>query len=129
MNPWIAVAAVAIGGAVGSVARFLVGNWFVQRFGPAFPWGTLTINLTGAFLIGVVLQLAQTRAGLPPYARVFLATGLLGGYTTFSTYAYETYLLGREGFAAQGAFYGFGSVVAGVVAAFLGVVLARAVVP
>ena len=129
MNPWIALAAVAIGGAIGSVARFLVGNWFVQRFGPAFPWGTLTINLTGAFLIGVVLQLAQTRAGLPPYARVFLATGLLGGYTTFSTYAYETYFLGREGFATQSAFYGFGSIIAGVAAVFLGIALARVIVP
>ena len=129
MNQWLAVAAVATGGALGSVLRFAVGNWFFQRSGPGFPWGTFTINVSGALLIGIVMQLAQTRIGLGPYARLFLATGILGGYTTFSAFAYETYLLSRDGFSMQSLWYGFGSVIAGVAAAFLGIVFARAVFP
>ena len=127
MNQWAAVGAVAVGGAVGSVFRFLVGIWFLQRVGPGFPWGTFVVNMSGAFAIGMVLELAQSRLGLHPYARLFLATGILGGYTTFSAFAYETYLLGRDAFTAQALLYGFGSVVTGVVAVFLGIVIARAV--
>jgi CrcB protein len=128
VNQWAALGAVAAGGAIGSVFRFLVGTWFLQRLGPGFPWGTLTINVTGSFLIGAVLQLAQTRMGLTPYARVFLATGILGGYTTFSTFSYETYLLSRDAFTVQSIWYGFGSVIAGVAAAYLGIVAVRALV-
>lgn len=127
MNQWLAVGAVAIGGAVGSVFRFLVGLWFLQRLGPGFPWGTFTINITGSFLIGIVLTVAQTRIGLNPYARLFLATGILGGYTTFSAFAYETYSLSRDALSVQSLWYGFGSVTAGVAAALLGIVIARAV--
>ena len=127
MNQWAAVAAVAVGGALGSVFRFLVGIWFLQRVGPGFPWGTFVVNMSGAFAIGMVLELAQTRIGLNPYARLFLATGILGGYTTFSAFAYETYLLGRDAFTAQTVLYGFGSVIAGVAAVLLGIFLTRAV--
>jgi CrcB protein len=127
VNPWLAVGAVAVGGAAGSVFRFLVGTWFLQRVGPGFPWGTFAVNMSGAFLIGIVMELAQGRMGLNPYARLFLATGILGGYTTFSAFAYETYALGRDGLAAQGLLYGVGSVIAGVAAAWLGIVLARSV--
>ncbi len=126
MNQLAAVGWVALGGAIGSVARFLLSGWFLQRVGPAFPWGTFTINVSGAFVIGAVLQLAQTRAGLNPYVRVFIATGILGGYTTFSAFAFETLTLSREAFSLQSIWYGFGSVVAGVVAAYLGIVLTRA---
>lgn len=127
MNQWTAAGAVALGGAIGSVTRFLLGTWFLQRLGPGFPWGTLTINVSGAFAIGIVMELAQTRLGLNPYVRLFLATGILGGYTTFSTFAYETYLLGHDGLGVQAAVYGFGSIVAGVIAAVLGIAVARAV--
>ena len=87
------------------------------------------MNVSGAFAIGFILELAQTRIGLNPYARVFLATGILGGYTTFSAFAYEMYLLGRDAFTVQAIMYGFGSVVAGVAAVFLGIIVARAVFP
>jgi len=127
VNQWAAVAAVAIGGALGSVLRFVVGTFFLQRVGAGFPWGTFVINISGAFAIGIVMQLAQTRIGLNPYARLFLATGILGGYTTFSAFAYETYLLSRDALSLQSVWYGFGSVLAGVAAAFLGIVIARAV--
>jgi fluoride exporter len=129
VNQWLAVGAVAVGGALGSVFRFLVGVWFLARLGPGFPWGTLAVNVSGAFLIGIVMHLAQSRLGLNPYARLFFATGILGGYTTFSAFAYETYALGRDGLATQSLVYGFGSVVVGVAAALLGFLAARAVFP
>src|SRR4030081_2144951 len=110
MNQWIAVGAVAAGGGLGSVFRYLVGVWFLQRAGAGFPWGTLAVNLSGAFAIGIVVQLVQTRTGWPPYARLFWATGILGGYTTFSAFAYETYLLGRDGLAVQSLAYALGSI-------------------
>ena len=129
MNAFIAIAAVALGGAVGSVMRYLVSNWFVARLGPDFPWGTFTINVSGSFLIGIVLQLAAARAGLNPYVRLFLATGILGGYTTFSTFAYESYILGAGNLALQSLSYAAGSVLAGVAAAYLGVTVVRAIHP
>lgn len=129
MNAFIAIAAVAAGGAVGSVMRYLVSNWFTARLGPDFPWGTLTINVSGSFLIGIVLQLAAARAGLNPYVRLFLATGILGGYTTFSTFAYEAYILGAGNLALQSLGYAAGSVLAGVAAAYFGVIVVRAILP
>lgn len=126
MNQLLAVLAVALGGALGSVARYAVSNLFFQRLGVGFPWGTFAINVSGAFVIGVVMQLAATRVGLSPVVRLFVATGVLGGYTTFSAFAYETYLLGGEGLALQGVAYAAGSVIAGVAAAYLGVVAVRA---
>ncbi|HEX3469058.1 MAG TPA: fluoride efflux transporter CrcB [Candidatus Elarobacter sp.] len=127
MNQWAAVGAVAAGGAIGSVLRFLVGTWTLQLLGAGFPWGTFAINVSGAFAIGFLLQLAETRIGLPPYLRLFAATGVLGGYTTFSTFAYETYLLSRDTFNTQSLWYAGGSVVAGVAAVLLGIGLARVV--
>lgn len=129
MNALLAIAAVAVGGAVGSVMRYLVSNWFTDRLGPDFPWGTFAINVSGAFLIGIVLQLAAARAGISPYVRLFLATGILGGYTTFSTFAYETYTLGTGNLSLQAFGYAAGSVLAGVAAAYLGVIVVRAVHP
>ena len=107
-------------------ARYAVSNVFVQRFGAGFPWGTFAINVSGAFVIGVVMQLAATRVGLSPFVRLFIATGVLGGYTTFSAFAYEAYALGNEGLALQGIVYAAGSVIAGVAAAYCGVVAVRA---
>ena len=83
MQQSVAVAAVAIGGALGSVLRYLISSWFVARVGTGFPWGTFTINVSGSLLIGIVLQLALSRAGLNPYLRLFFATGILGGYRPF----------------------------------------------
>ena len=77
----------------------------------------------------IVLTLAQTRVGLSPTMRLFVATGILGGYTTLSAYAYETLLLARDANALQSLAYGLGSVAAGVAAGLLGIVLARAVFP
>lgn len=127
VNLWAAVAAAAAGGAAGSVVRFLIATWTLQWLGPGFPWGTFAINISGSFAIGLVLQLAESRFGLSPYVRVLVVTGFLGGYTTFSAFAYETYLLSRDALSAQSLWYGFGSVIAGVAAVLLGIWIGRAV--
>jgi CrcB protein len=121
----VAVAIVAVGGALGSVLRYLVSRWFVERFGGGFPWGTFAINVTGAFAIGVVLEIAAARSGLSPYLRLFLATGILGGYTTFSTYAFETLSLSSASLTGPAVAYGLGSLAIGVAAAWAGTLVGR----
>jgi CrcB protein len=127
MRQSLAIAAVAVGGALGSVLRFLVSGWFIARVGTGFPWGTFAINVSGSFAIGVVLQIALLRAGLSPYVRLFFATGILGGYTTFSAYAFEIYSLGAAAAPLAGLTYALGSVAAGVAAAYAGTLIVRAV--
>jgi len=129
MNVLIAIAATALGGALGSVLRLLVSTWFASRFGLGFPWGTFAVNVSGALVIGIVMQLAATRADINPYFRVFVATGILGGYTTFSAFAYEAYGLGADGFTMQSAAYACGSVLAGIAAVYAGITIVRAVHP
>ncbi len=129
MQQSLAIAAVAIGGAAGSVLRFLVSSWFNQRLGSGFPWGTFIINVSGSLAIGIVLQLVVSRAGISPYFRLFFATGILGGYTTFSTYSYETYALAGAALPMQSIAYALGSVVAGVAAAYAGTLLVRVWIP
>lgn len=125
MNQIAAIVVVALGGAIGSVARFLVGTWYVQRFGVGFPWATFGINVVGALLIGVVLQIAQVRADFSPYLRLFIAVGILGGFTTFSTFAYEIASLSREGLSLASVAYAVGSVAAGVLAVIAGLAIGR----
>ena len=126
MPTWSGVVAVAAGSALGGVARYLCSLLFAQRFGIAFPYGTLFVNLSGAFLIGVVVELSHTRAlGVTPPVRLALATGVLGGYTTFSAFAYETYELGAQRDTGVAAAYAAGSVVLGLVAFAAGTALGR----
>jgi fluoride exporter len=129
MSQALALAAVAVGGAAGSMLRYLVGIWFLGRYGPGFPWGTLVINCSGAFLIGVVLQISADRAAFNPYLRLFFATGILGGYTTFSTFAYEIYHLSGQALSLRSVTYACGSVIGGIVAVALGLALARFLYP
>jgi CrcB protein len=81
---------VMIGGGIGASCRYGVSLAAVKLFGPRFPWGTLTVNLSGCFLIGVSFALAERTNLMGPTARLFFVTGFLGGLTTFSTYAMET---------------------------------------
>jgi CrcB protein len=116
---------VAAGGAIGAAARYLAGLWIVARLGADFPWGTFFVNVTGSFLIGIVLVLVE-RGALPPGARLFLAVGILGGYTTFSSFSYETLqLLGGGGSVGPVLFNAFGQLLVGLVAVYLGVVCGR----
>ena len=114
---------VALGGAIGSAARYLVGGWFAARFGAAFPYGTFVINVTGSFIVGLFLAYAQDRVSLSPYWRLFFAVGFVGGYTTFSTFEYESVRLLQDGEMLLAAVYLIGSVVTGGVAAIAGIAL------
>lgn len=116
---------VAAGGAIGAAARYLVGLWVAGRFGADFPWGTFLVNVTGSFLIGVVLVLVE-RGALPPGARLLLAVGVLGGYTTFSSFSYETLQLLGGGSLGPLLLNAFGQLLAGLLAVYLGVVCGRA---
>lgn len=122
----LALAAVALGGALGSMVRFAASAWFGERLGTAFPWGTLAINVAGSFCIGVVLYAATSRPSFGPYLRTFLASGVLGGFTTFSAFSYETLALATRGAFAAALAYACGSVLLGIGGAALGVAVARA---
>ncbi len=115
---------VALGGAIGSAARYLVGVFVAHRFGPDFPWGTFIVNVSGSLLIGVVLSLVGGGL-LPAGARLFLAVGVMGGYTTFSTYSNETLQLIQGGELAAATFNALGQAVTGLVGVYLGVVFGR----
>jgi CrcB protein len=88
---------VALGGALGSALRYLVATAALAWLGPAFPWGTLAVNLAGSFLIGLVQQLATEGLLLGEDARLFLTAGVLGGLTTYSAFSYETVRLLETG--------------------------------
>lgn len=110
---------VAAGGALGAVMRWLVGPWVAGLAGDAWPWGTLLINVTGSLLIGILLRFLPLR-GARPEARAFLAVGVCGGYTTFSTYAFETVTLAAAGRPAAAAVYALASVALCLAATFAG---------
>jgi fluoride exporter len=115
---------VAIGAAIGGVARYLIGGWLASLLGADFPWGTVFVNITGAFAIGVVLVLVQGGA-LPAGARPFVAVGILGGYTTFSTYSYETLELITDSNYGVAVINVFVQLILGFIGVYLGVVLGR----
>lgn len=81
---------IALGGAIGTILRYLTSVFAVRWFGPEFPYGTLIVNLTGAFIIGLVQELGTETVLIPDNARLFLTTGMMGGLTTYSTFSYET---------------------------------------
>ena len=115
---------VALGGSAGAVARFLVGLGLARVAGLAFPWGTLAVNLSGAFVAGVLIGMGDGR-GLSSNARLVLVTGFLGGYTTFSALSVETLLLAeQQGTLVAGANVTV-SVVAGLALALAGLALGR----
>lgn len=119
------ILAVALGGAIGSVARYLVGIGSGRLFGMTFPWGTLIINVTGSFLIGTFVGLFATKWDLPQAARVFLTVGICGGYTTFSTFSLDVFYLIERGEMAASAAYMIASVVLSVTALVAAIHLTR----
>jgi len=88
---------VALGGAIGSVMRYLASILAALWFGAEFPYGTLIVNLSGAFIIGLVQELGTETVLIPDTARIFLTTGMMGGLTTYSTFSYETVRLMEAG--------------------------------
>lgn len=117
--------AVAIGAALGGVARYYLASAIQQRVGPTFPWGTLVINVSGSLLLGVLMRYALVTPSVSAELRAFLTTGFCGGYTTFSTYSYETATLLEDGQYGRAGTYALASVVLALVATFAGFVLAR----
>lgn len=116
---------VAAGGALGASARWALGGWIADRVGAGFPWHTLVVNVSGALLIGILMGASVDRSLVGPDWRIFLGTGVLGGYTTFSTLAYESVRLIEEGLVGQAALNMFGSGAAGIAAAVAGLAIGR----
>ena len=117
---------VALGGALGAMGRFAVSGFFIGRFGGG-PIGTVVANVSGAFLIGFVMAVTDERVSVSPDLRRFLTVGILGGYTTFSTWMYETHLLVDKGDIERAVLHVVGSLLFGLLAVWLGVIAGRAV--
>jgi CrcB protein len=120
------ILAVAAGGALGSVARYVVGIGSTRAFGATFPWGTLLINIAGSFLIGAFAELFALKWDLAQEARVFLTVGICGGFTTFSTFSLDAYVLMERGEWWVAAAYMIGSVVLSIGALFAALHIIRA---
>ncbi len=111
---------VMLGSAVGGGVRFLLGSWIQGRLGAGFPVGTLIINVTGSFLLALIFGYGAESAAIRPEIRALLATGFCGGYTTFSTFTYETMRLIEDGDWHRAAWYAVLSASFSLTAAFLG---------
>lgn len=120
---------VALGGALGSVTRFLLGPAVQQALGMTFPFGTLVINVVGSFVLGTVAGLSVGGGPLSPNARAFVGIGFCGGFTTFSAFSLETVMLFHGGHATRAGAYVVASVALSVAAAALGLMIARQVLP
>ena len=107
--------------------RYWVGGWAASRFGTSFPYGTLIINLTGSFILGLFITLATERLLLDPRWRLVIAIGFLGGYTTFSSYTFESMSLILDNQWIPGLLNLFGSAFLGGLAVLMGILLARAI--
>ena len=116
---------VGIGGGIGSVLRYLI-SVFVSRHLPlVFPLGTLIVNISGCFLIGLFYSLINRHIGFSPDWRLFLITGVCGGYTTFSTFSYDGLQLIQQGASLSFLLYLIGSVVLGLLATYAGIFIAK----
>lgn len=126
MNPGLALA-VFVGAGLGGVLRWQVGALVARWLGASFPWGTLIVNVSGSAVMGVLAALFMTRTddGLWQTARLFMLTGVLGGYTTFSTFSLETIALWERGAFTAAAAYCLGSVVLSFAGLWIGLVVAR----
>jgi CrcB protein len=128
-TPFLASLLVALGGAIGSVLRYQVGRWMTHWLGPqavtAFPWATLAVNVVGSLAMGLLAGfLARHGPGGEQY-RLFVGVGLLGGFTTFSSFSLELMLLIERGQAGQAFVYGAVSVLAGLSALYIGLIVMR----
>lgn len=123
------IISIAVGGAIGALGRYALSSQITHLLGPAFPWGILVVNVLGCFAMGVIAELAALNWNMSPEMRAFLATGILGGFTTFSAFALDTAVLTERGDLANAMLYVAGSVGGSVAALFLGLAVVRAFTP
>lgn len=116
---------IGLGGGIGSIARYFCQKWFADNIQHGFPWGTFVVNILGCFLIGVFYALSEKSTLLSPQTRLFLITGLCGGFTTFSTFAFENTNLLRSGDMVYTLLYVGASVILGIGAVFAGIGLIK----
>lgn len=120
------VLTICLGACAGATSRYYLGLWVATRLGTTFPYGTLLINITGCLILGFFGTLAAERAVvIPPELRLLIAVGFTGSYTTFSTFGFETIRLLEDGNLLLAIAYILGSVLAGLLATYLGLVVAR----
>jgi CrcB protein len=115
--------AIAIGGAIGSVARYLLSMFVLRVSGTLFPLGTFAVNVIGCLVFGAIAGATTQRVAISPTVRLFLLTGILGGFTTFSSYAFESFVLVRDGQFLWATINVVGQVVAGMVGLWVGYVV------
>ena len=118
---------ICLGGAFGTGARYLLGGWAQRALGTTFPWGTLIINSLGSFCIVIIMYLGVQRGLIAPSTRLVLTTGVMGGFTTYSTFNYETIRLLQDGSLALGALNILATVVVCLLTGGLGVLVCRAI--
>ncbi len=118
---------VAFGGALGAMARYGVNGWSERALSGIFPWHTFLVNVLGCFTIGVVAELTASRTEISQPVRLFLMTGILGGFTTFSAFALDFAELVERRAMMQAGTYVFGSVACSLVGVFAGLILVRAI--
>jgi CrcB protein len=112
-------------GAAGAVSRYAVDSWMSNLTGGQFPWGTLTVNVVGAFALGVLVAVTTERLLLAQNWRIGLGVGFLGSFTTFSTYAYESVRLAEDSAWLMTMANVFGMIALGLLAAFVGLAIGR----
>ena len=118
---------IAVGGALGSIARFWVGSAVASRLGTKFPYGTFVINITACAIIGFSLTFLAKRTDLNPAWRFLVPVGFVGGYSTFSTYEWETLSTLRSGAFSMAALYAFSSLFLGLAAVWCGALIAETI--
>jgi CrcB protein len=116
---------IGLGGFLGANARYMLQRWAITHWGDAFPYGTMLANVSGSFVIAFFLTLLTERLSIPAEARLFLAVGFLGGFTTFSSFSFETVQLAQEGAWGLAVFNFLGNTVLGVAGVMLGETLAQ----
>ncbi len=119
---------IALGSALGGVSRYLLGGLVQRQTGEGFPAGTLVVNITGSFLLGVFLRYGLETPTLTPEMRAFLTIGFCGGYTTYSTFSYETVALLEDGQWSRAGLYAGASLVLSIIATLLGLLAARGLI-
>ena len=119
---------ISVGGAVGTAARYLLSGWLLRALGPAFPYGTLAVNVIGSFLLGAIMHVGLNTTLLSPGGRLVLGTGVMGGFTTYSTFNYETLQYLQEGAWGLAGLNVFATLVTCLIAGALGLAAARLVV-